>query len=58
MNLVDAFAEISNGEAWLHQMDVRTYDFAHTRNHEPRRKRKLLMHKREINRLNARVMLP
>jgi SsrA-binding protein len=55
VTLVDAFAEISNGEAWLHQMDVGTYDFAHTRNHEPRRKRKLLMHRTEIDRLVGKV---
>ena len=55
VTLVDAFAEISNGEAWLHQMDVGTYAFAHSRNHEPRRKRKLLMHRAEIDRLVGKV---
>ena len=55
VTLVDAFAEISNGEAWLHQMDVGVYAFAHARNHEPRRKRKLLMHRGEIDRLIGKV---
>src|SRR5207237_1446310 len=38
VTLVDAFADIQNGEAWLHQMDVGIYAFAHARNHEPRRR--------------------
>jgi SsrA-binding protein len=53
--LLDAFADISNGEAWLHQMDIGIYPFAHGRNHEPRRKRKLLLHRREIDRLIGKV---
>jgi SsrA-binding protein len=53
--LLDAFADIHNGEAWLHQMDVGVYPFAHARNHEPRRKRKLLLHRREIDRLIGKV---
>ena len=53
--LLDAFAQIDNGEAWLHQMDVGVYPFAHARNHEPRRKRKLLLHRNEIERLIGKV---
>ena len=55
VTLVDAFAEISNGEAWLNQMDVGVYSFAHSRNHEPRRRRKLLLHRAEIDRLAGKV---
>ena len=55
VTLVDAFADIDNGEAWLHQMDVGTYVFAHARNHEPRRRRKLLLHRREIDRLVGKI---
>src|SRR5438093_6528437 len=55
VTLVDAFADISNGEAWLHQMDVGIYVFAHARNHEPRRRRKLLLHRREIDRLIGKI---
>ena len=55
VTLVDAFADIHNGEAWLHQMDVGVYAFAHARNHEPRRKRKLLLHRGEIDRLIGKV---
>ena len=55
VTLVDAFAEIDKGEAWLHQMDVGVYAFAHQRNHDPRRRRKLLLHRKEIDRLAGKV---
>jgi len=55
VTLIDAFADVSNGEAWLHQMDVGVYVFAHARNHEPRRRRKLLLHRREIDRLTGKI---
>ena len=53
--LTDAYATVENGEAWLHQLDIGVYAFAHARNHDPRRKRKLLLHKREIERLAMKV---
>jgi SsrA-binding protein len=55
VTLVDAFADVANGEAWLHQMDVGLYPFSHARNHEPRRRRKLLLHRREIDRLTGKI---
>ena len=55
VTLVDAFADIDRGEAWLHQMDIGVYTFAHQRNHDPRRKRKLLLHRREIDRLAGKI---
>ena len=55
VTLVDAFADMDKGEAWLHQMDVGVYAFAHGRNHDPRRKRKLLLHRREIDRLAGKI---
>src|SRR3954463_4174171 len=55
VTLVDAFGQVENGEAWLHQMDVGGYAFAHARNHEPRRRRKLLLHRREIDRLVGKI---
>jgi SsrA-binding protein len=55
VTLLDAFADISNGEAWLHQVDIGVYAFAHGRNHEPRRRRKLLLHRREIDRLIGKI---
>lgn len=55
VTLVDAFAGVQGGEMWLHQMDVGVYGFAHARNHEPRRKRKLLLHRAEIDRLDGKI---
>jgi SsrA-binding protein len=55
VSLLDAFAEISNNEAWLHQMEIGVYPFAHARNHEPRRRRKLLLKRAEIDRLIGKV---
>ena len=55
VTLIDAYATVENGEAWLQQMDIGVYAFAHARNHDPRRRRKLLLHRREIDRLVAKV---
>jgi SsrA-binding protein len=54
-NLVDAWAEVRAGELWLVGADFAPYAFAHARNHPPRRERKLLLHKREIQRLAGKV---
>jgi SsrA-binding protein len=55
VTLIDAYASLEGGEAWLHQLDIGVYAFAHARNHDPRRRRKLLLHRREIDRLVAKV---
>ena len=49
--LVDGFAEITNGEAFLHGVHIPEYTEGTWTNHEPRRERKLLLHKQEIVRL-------
>ncbi len=50
-SLVDGFAQISDGEAWLHNVHIPQYTLGTWTNHEPRRTRKLLMHRKEIDRL-------
>jgi SsrA-binding protein len=50
-SLVDGFASISNGEVWLHNVHIPEYTEGSWTNHEPRRVRKLLMHREEISRL-------
>lgn len=50
-NLKDSFARVSNGEVWLHNMHISPYEQGNRYNHEPTRARKLLLHKREINKL-------
>ena len=55
VNLVDCYAVIEKGEAWLCELDVGVYSFAHSRNHEPRRRRKLLLNRPEIDRLDFKT---
>lgn len=55
VNLTDAYVDMSKGEAWLQQMDVTSYVWAHVRNHEARRKRKLLMHRSQLDRLDSKL---
>ncbi len=55
VTMVDSFAAIDDNEAWLHQVDIGVYAHAHGRNHLPRRKRKLLLHRREIDRLAGKI---
>jgi SsrA-binding protein len=50
-SLVDDFASISDGEVWLHNVHIPEYTEGSWTNHEPRRVRKLLMHREEISRL-------
>ncbi len=51
VQLKDAYAALDGGEVWLHRMYVAPYRPAARENHEPERPRKLLLHRREIERL-------
>jgi SsrA-binding protein len=53
--LKDGFATIRDGELWLRNVHIPPYAPASRDNHEPERERKLLLHRREIDRLAARV---
>jgi SsrA-binding protein len=53
--LGDAFARVDRGEAWLLHLHINPYEQGNIQNHDPMRTRKLLLHKREIMRLGARV---
>lgn len=55
IQLADAYATIRNGELWLHNAHISAYAHATIGNAEPVRMRKLLMHRREIDRLAAKV---
>ena len=48
----DAYATVKNGEAWLINMQVTEYPWANRWNHVPKRDRKLLLHKKEIEKLD------
>ena len=47
----DGYATVRDGEVWLHNVHIPPYGPASRENHEPERSRKLLMHRREIERL-------
>ncbi|MDI3534604.1 MAG: SsrA-binding protein [Thermosediminibacterales bacterium] len=51
INLKDSYALIENGELLLYNMHISPYEKGNRFNHDPKRPRKLLMHKREIMRL-------
>jgi SsrA-binding protein len=51
LHLTDAYAAIKNNELWLFNAHISPYEQANRENHEPDRPRKLLAHRREINRL-------
>ena len=55
LNLKDSFCNVKNGEIFLHGMHISPYEKGNIFNKDPRRTRKLLMHKREILRLGAKV---
>ncbi|APU13065.1 MULTISPECIES: SsrA-binding protein SmpB [Actinoalloteichus] len=50
-SLADAFATVDDGEVWLRGLHIGEYELGTWTNHEPRRARKLLLHKGEILRL-------
>lgn len=47
----DAFARYEKGELWLYNMHIAEYTFGNLFNHEPRRKRKLLLHRHQIRKI-------
>jgi SsrA-binding protein len=51
-SLADGFGQITDGEVWLHNVHIPEYTQGTWTNHEPRRIRKLLMHRKEIDRLS------
>jgi len=51
VNLKDSFAKVEKGEVFLHNMHISPYEQGNRFNHDPLRTRKLLLHKREINKL-------
>lgn len=53
--LAQSWAEIRDGEAWLHGVEIAVYDQGNRANHEPARARKLLLHRREIDSLYGKV---
>ncbi|MCC2308831.1 MULTISPECIES: SsrA-binding protein SmpB [Cellulomonas] len=54
-SLVDGWCEVENGEAWLEGVHIPEYTQGTWTNHAPRRKRKLLLHRSEIDRLDMKA---
>jgi SsrA-binding protein len=55
VNLRDGFVILRNREAWLVNVHISPYDFGNRENHEPRRERKLLLHRQELRKLQSKV---
>ncbi|MHC1579028.1 MAG: SsrA-binding protein SmpB [Dehalococcoidia bacterium] len=56
VNLSDAYARPEDGELWLYNSHIASYDAASYNTHEPTRPRKLLLHRKEINSLAGKVV--
>ena len=54
-NLRDSYATVRNGEVWMINAHISPYTHGNRENHEPRRERKLLLHRKEISRLVGKV---
>lgn len=54
-NLEDSYARIDDGEVWLIGCEIPEYSFGNRMNHKPKRPRKLLLHRREIDRFAGRA---
>ena len=54
-NLKDSYAKVVNGEVFMLGAHISEYEQGNRHNHDPKRDRKLLMHKREIVRLNSKI---
>jgi SsrA-binding protein len=54
-SLVDGFGEVHHGEAFLHGVHIPVYTQGTWTNHEPRRVRKMLLNRHEIDKIESRV---
>jgi len=55
INFKDSYARVVDGEVWVYNLHISPYEKTVYFNHEPERKRKLLLHTREIKRLKNKV---
>ena len=55
VSINESFAHINNGEVFLYEMHIGQYKQGNRQNHEPKRIRKLLLHKREINKIIGKI---
>jgi SsrA-binding protein len=55
LSLDEAYGRVDSGEVWLIGANIAEYNYSHALNHEPKRRRKLLMHRREVNKFAAQA---
>ena len=55
VSINDSFAQLDHGEVFLYEMHIGEYKQGNRQNHEPKRRRKLLFHKREISKIAGKV---
>ena len=56
LSLDEAYGRIDKDEVWLINSNISEYKYSHGLNHEPKRRRKLLMHRREMNKFAAQAL--
>ena len=56
VNLKDSYIDVYRGEAWLVGAHISPYSHGNRENHDPERKRKLLLHRREIDKLQGQIV--
>src|SRR4051812_8865889 len=54
-SLIDGFAQLKDGEAWLHNVHIPEYTEGTWNNHTPRRTRKLLLNRRELDKIEGKT---
>lgn len=54
-NLSNAYARVEDGQVWLYDLDIQPYEKASFEQHVPKRRRKLLLHRREIDKLFGKI---
>jgi len=57
VQLKDSYVEVRDGQAWLVGAHISPYSHGNRQNHDPERPRKLLLHRREIDKLMGRAMI-
>ena len=57
VNMTNSFARVENGQVFLYGADIQPYERASHEQHDPKRNRRLLLHKREINKLFAQCSI-
>jgi SsrA-binding protein len=53
VNIADSYAQVVNGEIFIYDMHISPYEYGNRMNHDPKRPKKLLLHKNEIKRLQS-----